>query len=123
MVQLRLVDEVAQLEGRLVHPGVLVVDEAQLAAVVEDVGRQQVVVAGHAAAPGRLPSAASTARGGRRQRVVPLGHGIPPLADDAPVAALDLEHVEARGERRSGVQAAQGRGRAAARLAATSRAS
>ena len=43
----RLGRRVAQLEGRLVHPRVLVVDDPQVSAVVEDVRGEQVVVAGH----------------------------------------------------------------------------
>ncbi len=102
-------DGVAELEGGLVHPRVLVVDDPQVAAVVEDVRGEEVVVAGHE----RLGCHGEGGLHGVEARLeveVALRQPEAPLPHDLEVAAADGEHVEPPDERGSGVQPAQ-RGR------------
>src|SRR4051812_12929366 len=95
-----LAPEVAELEAGVVVAGVLVVDQPQLVAVVDEVAGEEVVVARHG--PRRV----------HRQRpadvlrlvgelLVALGEPEPVLVGDGEVARLDLEHVEVVDEPRS----------------------
>jgi hypothetical protein len=101
--QVRLLPDVAELEGGVPVAAVLVVDHPEPLAVVDEVRGEQVVVAGHR---GALPD---RQRGGdpvrvRHQLEVPVRQPEAPLLDDPEVAALHREHVEVPGEPRPGVQ-------------------
>src|SRR6185437_3504570 len=101
--EVRLAPDVPELEARLVVARVLVVDQPQLAADVDEVLGEQVVVARHR----RL--AQNTHR--RRDRthlgselLVAVGKAEAALMDDREIATLDLEHVEVAKKRARAVQ-------------------
>src|SRR3984957_3896153 len=96
--------DVAELETGIVVARVLVVDEPDLRAVVDEVRGQQVVVARHGA---RLADREGLAGRGHlwHQLRVPGRDGEPARGGHGQVAPLDLEHVEVAGEPRTGVQA------------------
>ena len=107
--QLAFGGDVAQLEARVVVAGVLVVDQPDALAVVDEVSRQQVVVARH----GALAAHGQGALGGLhlgRERGVAIGDLETVLRGHGQVAALHPEHVEVAGEPRPGVQQPAGPG-------------
>ena len=110
-VEVRLGRRVAELEGRLVHPRVLVVDDPQVAAVVEDVRREQVVVARHEHL-GSLREDRLHPLEVRLEREVGGRHPESAVAHDGEVLGAHREHVEPAEEGRPGVQPAQGGGQA-----------
>src|SRR5215467_13865935 len=98
-----LTPDVAQLETGVVVAGILVVDQPDPLAVVDEVRGEQVVVAGDC---GGLADRERRAGVGDvpHQVVVPGGDGKPVLPRRGPVALLDGEHVEIAEEPRAGVQ-------------------
>src|SRR4051794_36797848 len=91
--EVRLAPEVAELEAGIVVAGVLVVDQPQLLAVVDEVPGEQVVVARHRLGRPRRERTAD-ARGRFGELVVAVREPEAVLADDVEVAPLDREHVE-----------------------------
>src|SRR6266702_1141321 len=101
--QLALAPDVAELEAGIVIARVLVVDQPDLLAVLDEVGREQVVVAWD----GALVPDGERAGGGvvfSRQVVVAGRDRDPALGRHGPVPALDLEHVEVTVEPLGAVQ-------------------
>src|SRR3954454_6488928 len=100
VVEVALGAGVAQLEARVVVAGVLVVDDPDLAPVVEEVAGQQVVVAGHG---GTCVDGQRGAGAVERGIVVDVAveERVPVLPDRPQVAALPGEHVEFSAEARS----------------------
>ena len=100
---------VAELEGGVVVAGVLVVDQPDPLAVVDEVAGEQVVVArdGRPAGGGQRAAYAFPLR---REAVVPGGQGEPVLAHEREVARLAGEHVEVVDEPRPGLQPPDGGG-------------
>ena len=97
--QVGLAPDVAQLEGGIAVARVLPVDQPQPVAGVDDVGRQEVVVAGHdgwGGRPARPPSAGSAP-----ELDETLGQAEAPLLDEGQVSLMDPEHVEVVGEPRA----------------------
>src|SRR5216683_8075224 len=91
--ELALGPDVAELEAGIVVARVLVVDQPDVRAVVNEVGGEQVVVARDRAVEAggqRLPHCVER----RAQLVVAVRDPDAALRGDGPVAALDFEHVE-----------------------------
>ena len=104
-VEQALLHGVAELEGGVVVAGVLVVDQPDPLSVVDEVGGQQVVVAGHHALGvhcQRLPDPLE----GRVVVAVAVRQREPVVAHRRQVAGLALEHVEVAPEPRARVQPA-----------------
>ena len=102
--EVRLAPDVAELEGGLVVAGVLVVDQLQLAADVDEVLGEQVVVARNR----RLGTPAHGVFEGAHLRLeveIAVRQAETALLDDADVAPLDLEHVEVVAEPARAVEA------------------
>ena len=112
LAQAGLGDRVAELERRLVHARVLVVDDPQVTAVVEHVRGEQVVVARHERLR-RQGEDLLDALGERLERDVGGRHPEAVLAHDVEVLAAQREHVEPAEEGRA--RRAAGAARAASR--------
>src|ERR1700677_433566 len=105
-LQICLRPDVAELEAGVVVAGELVVDQPDPFSVVDEVGGQQVVVAGDGAvtaARGQRPAGLIEVR---QQVVVARRYAETTGADRFPVSLLDGEHVEVVAEPVSVVQAA-----------------
>src|SRR5215470_4912095 len=103
--EVRLAPDVAELERRLVVAGVLVVDEPHLATDVDEVLREEIVVARHRLF--RLHAHRTVELADLRlESLVAVGEPEATLAHDGEIARLDLEHVEVVQEAPAGMEAA-----------------
>ena len=107
--QVRLAPHVAELEAGVVVPRILVVDQPELAAGVDEVLGQEVVVARHRALVADAHRLLDLAHLGL-ELGVPLGQPEPAVLDQPQVTLLDPEHVEVVAEAAGAVQAPAGGG-------------